>query len=70
MSEAAILSHDNYYKHRPELSDHERDKINFDHPDSLETDLMVSHLEQLLRGEVNRFLCVCVRARVRACARA
>jgi len=48
--EVAILSHDNYYKHRPDLSDQERDKINFDHPDSLETDLMVSHLHQLLDG--------------------
>jgi uridine kinase len=46
----AVLSHDNYYKHRPELSDEERDKINFDHPDSLDTTLMLHHLEELLEG--------------------
>lgn len=46
----ATLSHDNYYKHKPELTDAERDEINFDHPDSLETDLMVHHLKELLAG--------------------
>ena len=33
-----------------DLSDEERERINFDHPDSLETDLMVEHLKQLLKG--------------------
>ena len=47
----ATLSHDNYYKHRPDLSDGERDQINFDHPDSLETELMVHDLKQLLAGK-------------------
>ena len=46
----AVLSHDNYYKHHPEMSDEERDKINFDHPDSLDTALMVEHLKELLAG--------------------
>jgi uridine kinase len=46
----AVLSHDNYYKHRPDLSDEERDKINFDHPDSLDTALMCHHLKELLNG--------------------
>jgi len=46
----AVLSHDNYYKHRPDLSDEERDKINFDHPDSLDTALMCHHLKELLDG--------------------
>lgn len=46
----AVLSHDNYYKHRTDLSDEERDKINFDHPDSLDTALLVHHLKELLEG--------------------
>lgn len=40
-----MLPHDNYYRHRPDLSDEERDAINFDHPESLETELMVEHLK-------------------------
>eukprot|EP00292_Cryptomonas_paramecium_P008741 CAMPEP_0113673278 /NCGR_PEP_ID=MMETSP0038_2-20120614/6765_1 /TAXON_ID=2898 /ORGANISM="Cryptomonas paramecium" /LENGTH=283 /DNA_ID=CAMNT_0000589711 /DNA_START=214 /DNA_END=1061 /DNA_ORIENTATION=- /assembly_acc=CAM_ASM_000170 len=47
----AVLPHDNYYRHRPDLSDEERDNINFDHPDSLETELLCTHLQALLRGE-------------------
>lgn len=47
----AVLSHDNYYKHRPDLSDEERDKINFDHPDSLDTLLLVQHLQELIDGK-------------------
>ncbi|MEC9011408.1 MAG: uridine kinase, partial [SAR324 cluster bacterium] len=33
----SVIQHDSYYKNRPELSFEERTKINFDHPDSLET---------------------------------
>mmetsp|Transcript_40871 Transcript_40871/g.81879 ORF Transcript_40871/g.81879 Transcript_40871/m.81879 type:complete len:352 (-) Transcript_40871:24-1079(-) len=51
MENVAVLPHDNYYRHRPDLSDEERDQINFDHPESLETELMVEHLKQLLEGK-------------------
>ena len=44
----SVLHHDAYYRHRPELTFKERTKINFDHPDSLETGLLVEHLEQLI----------------------
>ena len=44
----AVLHHDAYYRHRPELSFEERTKINFDHPDSLETELLMKHLVQLI----------------------
>ena len=40
----SVLHHDAYYRHRPELTFEERTKINFDHPDSLETGLLVEHL--------------------------
>ncbi|MDO5400052.1 MAG: uridine kinase [Eubacteriales bacterium] len=46
-----VLSHDNYYKRHDELSYEERCKLNYDEPDSLETDLMARHLERLRRGE-------------------
>ena len=46
----AVLHHDAYYRHRPELSFEERTIINFDHPDSLETKLLMKHLVQLIPG--------------------
>lgn len=46
-----LLHHDSYYRDLPDLSLEERAKINYDHPDSLETSLLVTHLEALLRGE-------------------
>ena len=47
----SVLHHDAYCRHRPELTFEERTKINFDHPDSLETGLLVEHLEQLISGK-------------------
>jgi len=47
----SILQHDNYYRDRPDLSYEERCQLNFDHPDSLETELLVEHVERLKAGE-------------------
>lgn len=49
-SRVAYLAHDAYYKDMSHLAFEERARLNYDHPDSLETDLMVEHVEQLLRG--------------------
>ncbi|MGN1040424.1 MAG: uridine kinase [Candidatus Fimimonas sp.] len=49
--DAVILSHDYYYKSHDELPFEERCKVNYDHPDSLDTDLLVQHLAQLKNGE-------------------
>ena len=46
-----VLSHDNYYKRRDELTYEERSRINYDEPDALETDLMAYHLDKLRHGE-------------------
>ena len=46
-----LLAHDAYYRDLRELPRAQRDIINFDHPDSLETELLVHHLEALRRGE-------------------
>jgi uridine kinase len=46
----ALLQHDAYYRHRPDLSFEERTRVNYDHPDSLETELLVEHLEALRSG--------------------
>lgn len=47
----AILQHDNYYRDRPDLDYEARSRLNFDHPDSLETELLIEHLAALGRGE-------------------
>jgi uridine kinase len=44
----AFLPHDAYYRNLSRLSLAERSKINYDHPDSLETELMIEHIHQLL----------------------
>lgn len=44
------ISHDSYYRNFDGLSHDERTKINFDHPDSLETELLVRHLDVLAKG--------------------
>ncbi len=43
----AYLPHDAYYKDLSHLSNQERAQINFDHPDSLDTELLVEHVKQL-----------------------
>ena len=44
------LTHDHYYKDISHLSLEERSKTNFDHPDSLDTDLLVEHVIELKAG--------------------
>ena len=46
----ALVQHDAYYRHQPELSYEDRTKVNYDHPSSLETELLASHLETLRSG--------------------
>ncbi len=46
----AYLQHDAYYRDRSALPLAERARINYDHPDSLETDLLIEHLKQLRVG--------------------
>lgn len=48
---AALLQHDSYYFDRSDLSYEERCELNFDHPQSLETELLVRHLRALRSGE-------------------
>ena len=47
----ALLDHDAYYRDLDHLAPEDRARFNFDHPDALETDLMVAHLDALLAGE-------------------
>jgi uridine kinase len=47
----ALIPQDSYYKDSGHLPMEERQKINFDHPDSLEFDLLVEHIRQLKQGK-------------------
>jgi uridine kinase len=47
----AILYHDNYYRRHDDIPFEERKKLNYDHPDSLETELLLEHLRKLKNGE-------------------
>lgn len=50
-SQVAYLPHDAYYRNMSHLPLEERAQLNYDHPNSLETELLVAHVEQLLAGQ-------------------
>lgn len=50
-NDITVLYHDNYYRVHDELPFEERRKINYDHPDALETELLINHLEMLKHGQ-------------------
>ncbi|RME91260.1 MAG: uridine kinase [Anaerolineae bacterium] len=47
----AFLQHDAYYKDLSGLPPAQRAEVNFDHPNSLETDLLIQHIKQLKNGQ-------------------
>ncbi|MCK5781740.1 MAG: uridine kinase [Flavobacteriales bacterium] len=50
-NEVAILSQDAYYRDSSHLAIEDRKKLNFDHPDSLEFELLVKHINELKDGK-------------------
>ena len=46
-----MLSHDFYYKAHNDIPFEERKRLNYDHPDSFDTDLMIEHIRKLMDGE-------------------
>lgn len=50
-SAVTVVSHDNYYKRRDELSYEQRCAINYDEPGAFDSELVVSHLKQLRQGQ-------------------
>ncbi len=46
----AFLQHDSYYKDLTGLPPAQRAEVNFDHPNSLETDLLIQHIVSLREG--------------------
>lgn len=50
--EVCVISQDSYYNETENLSYQERTKINFDHPNAIDFNLLVTHLSQLRKGEI------------------
>ncbi len=49
-NQITVIYHDNYYKCQDEVPFEVRKHVNYDHPDSLETDLLIDHIKQLRSG--------------------
>ena len=49
--DVSVIYHDNYYKAHDEMPYEERCKLNYDHPNAFDTELMLSHLKQLKSGK-------------------
>lgn len=49
--DVVVLYHDNYYHRQDGVPFEQRVTVNYDHPDSLETELLVEHLKQLKEGK-------------------
>ena len=49
--QVTIVKHDNYYKAHNDMDYDERSRLNYDHPNAFETDLMIKHLKALKQGE-------------------
>ena len=49
--EVSVINHDSYYKRHDELPYEGRCKLNYDHPDSFDTALLVEHLKALRMGQ-------------------
>ena len=48
--DVSVIYHDNYYRAHDTMSYEERSRLNYDHPDAFETDLMIRDLQQLKAG--------------------
>lgn len=50
-NDIVMLSHDYYYKSHDELPLEERKKLNYDHPNAFDTDMLIEHIRKLKNGE-------------------
>ena len=48
--QVAVLYHENYYRAQDDIPFEERKKVNYDHPDAFETELLIEHIKQLKEG--------------------
>lgn len=50
IEQVTIIKHDNYYKAHDDMTYEERCRLNYDHPNAFDTDLMIEHLKELKNG--------------------
>ena len=50
IEDVTVINHDNYYKAHDEMEYEERCRLNYDHPNAFDTDLMIEHLKELRSG--------------------
>lgn len=50
--EVCVISQDSYYSDTSNMSYQERTKINFDHPNAIDFDLLVNHISKLKKGKI------------------
>ena len=66
--EVSILRHDNYYKRHDDIPFEERAKLNYDHPDAFDTDLLCQHILELKAENPSRCrftIMPCITARIK-----
>ena len=51
VEQVTIIKHDNYYKAHDDMDYEERCRLNYDHPNAFDTELMIEHLKALKNGE-------------------
>ena len=49
--DVSVIHHDNYYKAHHDMPYEERTLLNYDHPDSFDTDMLIEHLRLLKQGQ-------------------
>ena len=49
--QVTVIKHDNYYKAHDDMDYEERSRLNYDHPNAFDTELMIEHLKALKHGE-------------------
>lgn len=51
-NDVVVLSHDYYYKANSNLPFEERTKLNYDHPNAFDTELLIEHIKELKQGHI------------------
>lgn len=50
VEQVTVIKHDNYYKAHDDMDYEERSRLNYDHPNAFDTELMIEHLKKLKNG--------------------
>ena len=64
--EVTVVTHDNYYKAHDDMTYEERSRLNYDHPNAFETELMIEHLKQLKKESLLNVRFMIIRSTIAA----